>query len=585
MTAPRRERAVLLGTSALLTAAICAPLWGGGLLLHRDAVATPRAPLTAAAFGIDGAPPRAVPQDGALALASQVVDGGVLLAALTTAALFCAGVGYGRLARRLLPWTGSAGAVAAAGVAIWNPWVAERLLQGHWSLLIGYAALGWITIAVLDLRRRPGWAGWAVLGGLFAAAGFTPTGSVSALVVALTAALSFRRDPNSEPSSRLLPGVLALWLFSALPWLVATAFSDGAVSGVGGAREFAARAEPGLGTFGSVLGLGGIWNADAVPASRGFWWAAAATACLVAVVAGGVVVLRRHRGDLPPAVPALAVLAGVAVLSVAAAAVGPGPAVVDLLLTHVPGAGLLRDTQKFVALAVPFVALAVAAAAGWLREWVPTGFVVAVLALLIVAPLPDLAWGVGGELQPVEYPSDYAAAVALIGHDTGAVAVVPADTMRVYPWNRGPSLSPLPRMLDAPVIVGSTLLVDGEPIDAPTDRDRRVSAVLERGGDPGALAVLGVGWVVVERTTGASAAPRALDANPRAERVHDGDDLVVYRIGDPVAVPGPGAGAWLATGTAHGLWLVLLLAGLVAQLARVTVRRTSANSSAVPGQE
>ncbi|MDT9081678.1 hypothetical protein RSW80_26985, partial [Escherichia coli] len=78
----------------------------------------------------------------------------------------------------------------AALVAIWNPYVAERLLQGHWSLLAGFAALGWIVVTVLELRERPplgepapSTARLLQLGGLFAVAGLTPTGSVLAGIV------------------------------------------------------------------------------------------------------------------------------------------------------------------------------------------------------------------------------------------------------------------------------------------------------------------------------------------------------------------------------------------------------------------
>ncbi|WP_454164424.1 hypothetical protein [Gordonia iterans] len=664
-----RDRAALWTVSALLSAAICAPLFGG-YLLHRDAVATPRSPLTAAAFGIDGTPPRAVPQDALIALASQVLDGGLLLAAVTALALFFAGVGYGRLAGRLVPGCGTAGVVAAAIVAIWNPFVAERLLQGHWSLLTGYAALGWIVCAVLDLRVRPGWASWLVLAGLLAAAGFTPTGSVLGVIVAVVAALSpagrfdsvsagaspgstseaahpdttprstrerrdrghdphrstrerrdrghdphrstrERRDRGHDPhrslsraealaearverppsQARLLAGVIGLWVLTASPWLVATAFSDGGTSGVGGAREFAARAETGLGTFGSVLGLGGIWNADAVPASRTFWWAAVATACLLIVVTLGSFALWRRRTALLPAVRALAVLAGIVVLLTALAATGPGLAVVEFLLARVPGTGLLRDSQKYLALAIPFVALAAAAAAARLRAWVPTWFTIALVMLLVVAPLPDLAWGVGGKLRPIRYPSDYAAVTALVGHSTGAAAVVPSGAMRHYTWNNGPSLSPLPRMLDAPVILGSALLVDGEPVDAPPERSRRVIDEIARGGLPAALADLGVSWVVIEKTahSGAVAAPRDLVVSAlrghHAERVFDGDDLTVYRVSGPGDFPAPTPLAWAAAAITHGGWLLLLIAGLSAQLRRVTSRRTAANSAAVPGQE
>lgn len=571
---PPVRSAWLAGVSALLTALICAPLFGG-YLLHRDAVAVPRFALTPAAFGIDGAPPRAVPQDGFLAAVSPWIDGGVLVATITALALVAAGIGYGRMAQRLLPGAGTAGALAAAIVALWNPWVAERLLQGHWSLLTGYAALGWIVCAVRDLRDDPVRRRWAVLACWLAVAGFTPTGSLLALIVGVATALAVRLPPRRL----LLTG--AIWLITALPWLVATAFSDTATGPVGGAASFAARAETGLGTAGSVLSLGGIWNADAVPASRGFWWAAVASLCyLVVVVAGAAVLLCTARGqpaDSRTLTTALGALAAVTVVIVAVAATGPGLAMLEAALTHIPGAGLLRDTQKYLALTMPFVALAAAATAGWLRAWVPTGFAVAAIALLIVAPLPDLAWGVGGKLRPIQYPPDYAAVTDLIGRSGGTVALWPTAPMRHYPWNDAPSLSPLPRMLDATVVMSSRLTVDGDVLDPPTARTQAVIAALESGGDPRRLGRLGVQLVVMED----SAAPPLLAAG--ADRIYSGPDLTVYRLpGSVTGFPPPPAFAWAATGTAHGLWLLCLLAGPLAQL---TSRRTRANSSAVAGQE
>ncbi|WP_414976112.1 hypothetical protein [Gordonia sp. (in: high G+C Gram-positive bacteria)] len=583
--------------SALLSAVVCFPLFGG-YLLHRDAVATPTSPLTAAAFGIDGAPPRAVPQDGAVAVASHVVDGGVLVAAVIALSLFAAGVGYGRLARRLVPGAGNAGAVAAAVVAIWNPYVAERLLQGHWSLLTGYAALGWIVLSVLSLREDPGWRRWAGLTGLFAVAGLTPTGSLLALAVAVAAWVSTRTPsssgstiegthspsgpttggtrshtavepgrrrsaatttPRVETSTLLVP---VLWLLTASPWLVGAAVADSTTTG-SGSGLFAARAEPGLGTFGSVLGLGGIWNAAAVPVSRTSGWAAVATGCLLLVVVGGTVVVIRQRRELDRVVGALAVLAAVTIVAVTLLATTPGDHLIDALTGYLPGAGLVRDTTKYLALAVPFYAIAAAAAVSAVRRWLPAAVGTVAVALLVAAPLPDLAWGVGGGLRAVDYPAAYARVAALIGHSDRAVAVIPSTLMRDYRWNDGPSLSPLPRMIDAPVILDGSLIVDCVRVDAPTGRARQVIDAVDDGADPARLAVLGVGWVVTETRDGVSVAP--IDGAP--------------------PYPSPATGAWIAAGTAHGIWLAALLAGLASAVAGFTSRRTRAKSSAVDGHE
>ncbi|WP_234012392.1 hypothetical protein [Nocardia cyriacigeorgica] len=374
--------------SALLTLVIAGPLLGSGYLLLRDAVSTPRSYLTDSALGLGDAAPRAVPQDALLATLSTVVDGGLIVKAILLAALWAAGYGAAILSRVLLGAPLAAQLVAVT-VAIWNPFVAERLLQGHWSLLTGYAALPWTALAAHRLRQRNGgqrttgrgYRDWAVLAGCFAAAGLTPTGALLASLVGLTIA-----------GRRNLPGTLALVIAASAPWLVATVASGAGTetSDPAGIAAFAARAEPGLGTLGSLAGLGGIWNADAVPWPRTTPLAFIGTAILLLLVALGVrtvaggFVRRRTATDLRPATsdsdrppsvrptptldPAAARtgrrLLGLAVAAVLLPALGAtawGMEALEWLVVEVPGAGLLRDTQKYVALAMPAYALSAAA--------------------------------------------------------------------------------------------------------------------------------------------------------------------------------------------------------------------------------
>ena len=129
-----------------------APLLAPGYLLLRDAVSTPRSYLSDSALGLSQAAPRALPQDYAVALASAVLDGGVVVKALLIFGLWLAGWGAARLAATVLTDAGVAGQCVAVTIAIWNPYVAERLLQGHWSLLVGYGCLPWVAATVLGLR-------------------------------------------------------------------------------------------------------------------------------------------------------------------------------------------------------------------------------------------------------------------------------------------------------------------------------------------------------------------------------------------------------------------------------------------------
>ena len=549
------DRSLLLKLYAvgiLLAAVIPGPmlrsLGGGRYLLYRDAVSTPRSYVTDAALGVGGVPARAVPQDWLLAVLTPVVDGGIVVIALTAVGLVLAGVGFGRLAARVVPGAGHAGACVAAVVAVWNPFVAERLLQGHWSLLVSYAALGWLIVAVLD--RAGGWRDWAVLAALFAWAGFTPSGSILGAVVAVMAVVA-----SGVSGHRGLP-IASAWVVGALPWLVASLLGGATTTSSGaGVEAFGMRAEPGLGVLGTAAGLGGIWNADAVPGSRGVWWASVATAAFVSVVVAGVVELWRHQRDSR----VWAVFAGCAVavlVAAAAAATGPGGSVLTWLVETVPGAGLLRDTQKYVALAVPFYAIAAGAATGALRRWVPAGFAVAAGLLLVVAPLPDLAWGVGGSIRTVALPESFRQAARVITADHGMVAISPPGQIRRFSFTGTTSLDPLPRMVRASVVDAGALTVDDAAVDPPSGRGADVDAALRAGGDPRRLADLGVGWVVVE---GGDIPELLRTITPTMTHT----DMTVIRIPGEIGDTGAGSGARAFAWVAHLLWLAAIVAGAV----------------------
>ena len=135
------RRALAPAYALMLVLAITAPLLAPGYLLLRDAVSTPRSYLSDAALGLSESAPRALPQDFAVALASRLIDGGVVVKALLIIGLWLAGWGAARLAGAVVPDAGLGGQLVAATVGIWNPYVAERLLQGHWSLLVGYGCV------------------------------------------------------------------------------------------------------------------------------------------------------------------------------------------------------------------------------------------------------------------------------------------------------------------------------------------------------------------------------------------------------------------------------------------------------------
>lgn len=532
---------------------VAAPLLAPGYLLLRDAVSTPKAYLTDAALGLTEAAPRALPQDFFVAVASHVVDGGVVVKLLLVTGLWLAGWGAARLADLVVPAGGLAGQFVAATLAVWNPYVAERLLQGHWSLLVGYGCLPWVAAAVLRLRGSDDATGWPVLFWI-AVAGLTPTG----LMLAATLALACCAAPGTGRSRPWCAAVsLGAAVLGALPWLVAPMLAGSlASSQAAGVPEFAARAEPGLGTVGSLAGLGGIWNGQAVPETRTTLFALVATAVLLLVVVAGLPTAVRR----PEARPLL-VLAAVAVIAPALMATGPGLATLEAVVRAVPGLGVLRDAQKWVALALPGYAVAGASAMVTAARRVPRGVAATVCCLALVAVLPDLAWGVGGKVTSVRYPPGWTTAAELVNADPRPVVVLPQASMRHFPWaGAAPVLDPLPRWVSADVLTTGDLDIGGRMVPGEGTRARAVERLVLSGAGVEELAAAGVGWVVVEGRGG----PRLSLPVAFAD-----DDIAVYRVGgDRPAASHRGIAI-----AAHLAWLAAVLAGAAGMTA---ARRRSA---------
>ncbi len=555
------------GYALALALLVVAPLLSPGYLLLRDAVSTPRSYLTDSALGLVSAP-RATPQDFAIALASRCVDGGIVVKALLVLGLLLAGWGAARLAAQLVPESGAGGQFVAITLAIWNPYVGERLLQGHWSLLLGYGCLPWVATTVVTLRsaERLSWPGIFVLAFWIALAGLTPTGLILAAVVGLVCVAV----PGSLSRWRCTAVILASAVVAAMPWLTASMLglssADQMWAHTPGIAAFAARAEPGLGTLGSLASFGGIWNGDAVPASRTTYFTLISAVVLMAMVAAGVVALARSHSVRP-----LLVLALASVLIPAALATVPGLTVLHAVVEAVPGLGVLRDAQKWVALAMPGYALAGAGAVLTLRRWLrPAAAALACCAALVLS-LPDLAWGVGGKIASVHYPGDWPAVAAAINREPAEVALLPADTMRRFTWSGpAPVLDPLPRWLRADVLATGDLTVSGATVLGEGDRAREVQQLLLAGADPDQIRAAGVGWLVVELGTPGDMST-ATDTLARLPVAYRGRDLMLYRVGGTTA--GASTSRRAVVVVAHLAWLAMLLGGAVGLAVEARRRR------------
>ena len=558
---PWPARLLALGIALVVTG----PALGPGFVLLRDMVFVPRQDLDLDALGLSGGLPRAVPVDAVTALLTTVVPGDLLQKAVLLGLVYTAVLG----AARLVPpdadgRRGLAGAVAGL-VYGWSPYLAERLLIGQWTLLVAWAALPWIARAALRVRDGVPHA-VPVLVLTCVPAALSPTGALLAAGVVLAVA-GVRR--GAVP--------LAAVVVLALPWLVAGALSPaGGTSAPAGVAAFAARAEHWGGTLLAVLGTGGIWNAGAVPPGRGSALVPVVTLLLLALAVFGWLT----RGALRGAGRGLVVLGAVGIVLACAGAVPGAADLLEVVVRTVPGAGILRDGQKWAAWAALPLAVGAGLGARRLADAVRSrglavlaGPVAGAALLLPLIATPDLVWGVGGRLQPVAYPADWQRVRDVLAADEGPgdVLVLPFGAYRSFGWNDDrPQLDPAPRWLSRPTVVDDALVVDGRVV---AGEDVRAAEVAEVADDPAALARLGVGWVLVEHGTPGAVVPSAVLSLPLAL---DGEDLDLYRVPGAVGGPEPSPGRVTAVLLAHACALGVVVGAvlwIVRGASTVTLRR------------
>ena len=525
---PRRRRLARMApacTGLLLGLLALGPGLRPGYLLSYDMVFVPRPPFNAAVLGAAGVLPRAVPSDAVMAALARVLPADAVqkLVLLAIFVLACAGAAR-LMSRERLP------AQLAAGVLYaWNPFMAERLIIGQWALLLGYAGLPWVLAACAEPGRRLSKRTLRLVVALLPAAvgGFAAM-SISGLVALPAAALQ-----RGTARARIIMTVTTLVALAvlSLPWLIPSLTRQVQTSPAG-VTAFAARADTPFGTLGSLIALGGAWNAQTVPAGYGgagsvLW------VCLAVTALSGFLLLGRGRW------PGLGVGAVAGFLVASLGAVGFGQDLLRSMIAFWPGFAVLRDGQQFVA---P-LALAEAAGLGLVVARVlqlrkphglaeGKGILAAGLTAAAVLFLPGLAWGAAGRLRPVEYPADWLAARALINADPhpGYALLLPWGAYRRFSWNHGEAvLDPWPRLLTRQVIwndgvqVGSLQIPPEDPaaiaISGAVTSGAALTSRLEADGYRYVIVDAGFSHPVTSRLRG-------------CQLVFSGPGLDVYRVPD-----------------------------------------------------
>ncbi|QIK76290.1 hypothetical protein [Nocardioides piscis] len=524
-----------------------------GYVLSYDMVWVPDLALTAEAWGTGSALPRAVPSDAVVAVLDEIVPGALLQKVVLLGSLVVAGAG----ASALVDGASVAVRLVAASLMVWNPFVVERLVIGHWPVLLGYAVLPWVLVVCRRWSPQsrvwpPGSLPVLLVGGSLSASTGVATG-VAAL------AGGWRRG---RTGSNLV--LVAMVVAANSPWLVAGLLhSADATSASQAARLFATSDEGLLPGPLAAITLGGIWNAEVVPGTRLGFLAVVGLVLMAALAAFGWAAHRRTPiKGASSLVVCWVVGVGVAVVSWAA------PDAIGWLAATLPGGGLLRDGARLLALAAPLTVVLVARGAEALLALAPDRatrvLVAGLLTATPVALLPDAALGSAGRLQAVHYPSvlsDVRAAVQAA--PAGDVVVLPFASYRAPEWNgRHKVLDPLPRFLGRAAVINDVLYVDGMPLPGEDPRAASVAEALSRptaGSRAAALGELGVSVVVSERLPGLASPAVA------GRTTFDQGDFLVVEIEQDVRVDAEPSSWVAAMGVAWTVWLALLVSGTSAR--------------------
>ena len=393
-------------------------MWG---FAWRDWVVVPHPALSPDNFGTGDLPARNAPQDGVLALWGILAPAPWLCLILMTVAL---------LAGVRAAWRGPNPALALL-VFICNPLVIERLLQGHWSLVICIWLLP--AIAHSALTQRPSL--WAYLW----LASITPTGCILA---ALTAWICQGQLRNWRTP-------LAALALSA-PWLIPTLLNH-PTSPPTDAFILRSQIHAPAGELLTALGMRGIWNTDAVAAGLPI-----ASALLT-------IIILAHLRPRDVITRKLLLLAAIGI----AAALIPGP-------------WILRDSTKMLALATPLL--------------IHGAHTITKPTMKIAAAALALAgtWGAPAQLTtlaPIDYPQSWQQ-LATQAHGREVLIKGPNG---IVTYQQRVVVDPRSKILNT--VQSGELSVDGRTIDPPTPRyqwaqqaddqhlrDAGIGVVIERDG-------------------------------------------------------------------------------------------------------
>ena len=517
---------------------VLGPAWGSGGLLNLDLVVTPDQHVSPGIWGLGPEVPRSQPVDTVLAWVAQILGGPLTAKLFFLLIIVVATAGAARLLRASDGVT-QMGAGLLYGL---SPFLTTRLGVGHATLVAGAAVLPWVLTTLLtparDLRRT-----------FLAAVSMAFFGAPAGILALVVVAVGIVTDRG-----RRAVGVVAVVGAAQLLWFVpgaivvtrqitpvnSSAFPT-AISGVSG--------------FFSLFSGGGFWlPIYQVGSQRPYVMGIVGLVLLVLAVVGTPKLPDLLRTRLP-------VLAAIGMVFTLATNL-PGLSWLYSTVTSTLVGAPVREGQRFLCLTILWIAPAAALGAKELAGRVPgslrmaTRLVPVALAVVLVGPA---LWGIGGELKPVEFPSDWAQAAARTSEAPGTVLALPFNRYMTLDIADGRLVfNPVPRYFGGDVIsssdpeLGATKHESADPREA--EVMRLLPQLLENKPISPDLAKVGVRWVVLLKEA-YYRSYHAIEQDPGLDLVVDGPSLQLYEVRDWPGATVDGEGREVATDEVISPWI------------------------------
>jgi hypothetical protein len=410
----------------------------------------------------------------------QITIGGALTGRIVVAvALFMCGFSAMILLRDRAWW-----AQASVGLlAMLNPFVYDRVVEGQWGVVMATAGLFLVLAAWLSLRRspRPAAAAWLALSVLLTLAFSADFAGILLLLVAGLAvyAADWRTPAFRRWTLAAGAGAVALCAYGVLAFFLSTGpASYGHVAQFDAAdfRNFRSTPAPSFGVFPALAGLYGEWSERLgrypVADMQYPWWIAS-SAFLVALAVTGAL--------LEIGMGWLLALGAMGLVVSASTATGPGLSFVTAAALHVPILGAYREPQKWDVLwLLALVVLAPVAAvrgASWLRKRVPrlgpaaAALMAAAVTAAVLAPAGSTELtATSSVVSPVQYPASwYQAADYMKANvpEADPVAVLPWHLYETLPFIGRPTVDPAPVFFPGNLVRSQDPELPGQPSQDP----------------------------------------------------------------------------------------------------------------------